>query len=1452
MPKPDLAAGFEWQPTFDELLEQTATSNVVDADWSILKDMIKYKLAEAISSFLAMGPPWPLAPEDALQARIRAYDTLDSFGGAPFTIQRLCELSLHPRTSYTSLPKYLRAVNRVLSVTSERSAFTEDDSHALPLASTSAGGMDAALGVVSQGVVMSPAHHTGRRGSAPSTPRATPPSSPSPFNAATSRPSASPAPSPSPAVVPLLSPIPWLTRTSAPSSPSAESIEPFSLGSPPPSSSLPLDPSSSPRLRTAPLPLAPLAPGSATDPTVSPPKKAHHETRTPTGGVVDEVDPGSGTGETAEPVALTHAAEGEGLGVVGLSPPKTGEAGKGLSPADLLGRTGGEKEEPTSLQERFVRASRMDDDAPTESVYRSTLHLLAQRLLPSSIATLPSHLLALASALLSPSLAEELPWAHQERDTDFWDAGNPVAVAVAEWDGEGGKMIEGEKLEMGREDVEGVREARRGYFERVKEAEREEEQGWMGRLEAWPSLPRLRDDYLLPRSSRCSTSSSNSLEAGAKPLLLALIGPSPAKLFPKPDERLKEMDAMGDVEEAMDVKLALSEDDIAFIKGKRAEFKRVKEEQGREVELGEGGVVEAFPRPPSPRLGSPPLFPRSTSLSLTVPSLDAFVGGVGLTSEMSNLPSPPSPGGAGGAGEGAGVGMGEWNRAGEVWSSSAPSSLAPSGRADEYQLAQDDEEIDQLDSDSDGENDFKRLGGRAPLLDQGSVGGVQGLFASDDTMGDAVGETERGIRLRIPRLPSAPSLLPPAPSIPPLSAFSSTTSNAPPTTYSLTPLSGLRSLSISLSWDICASAADDRSVREFVNEEDGKGEKEVCGELKRGAREVRRGWEEGRERWEEEEEEAEGKEEGWPKAEVRGEEEVELRARAPLESRRTEEGVGEEEVDAAGGVEEGMEPGKEEQVVRAPAPPPSPTAAVQPASVRPIDAFLGSVNHRDTSGPPTSSSDFGFVFPEPSSPPAATFLPRAPPRAPPLGLRLPSPLGTNHTSPTAHVAPPSAPDFLVLRCPSLLPQTEKAISPAEDSPRWSNGAALDRFLLARGRGQTLLTKRPAPEKQGQEGAAKKPSLAQAGPARSPHSSPPPGSIPFTIPPFLASSGAPSRAVQRQRSSPLRVVAFSALLQMRPHFVALQQQGFELVHRSSSSSTSSQETAPEPHLTVAPATGVLFVKLVSLLGGGAVPPANKDDPAVLEPDGTKPPRPEPLLTTLSRLTRTTHDRLLVLLEEPTVRVGGVRPYAYTPPVLSALRDLAGGLSQLERERGGRTSAEVALSKGEGHSAELVRGWCGWLEAEERKLRESGYGGLPALDVWGERAWLADDPSEDELSLLHLATGDNALDPLIAAAVVGTCSLNDLSGMDEDDRVAVLEGLVGEERADRLSALFSAFSTTTLTHIQNSGDSPLSGDAPSLFVPFSAMGGSSSDGAFQEQFEAAFDFEKYDAEAGVRRV
>ncbi|GAA5890659.1 hypothetical protein JCM5296_004331 [Sporobolomyces johnsonii] len=326
-PHPDLSPGFEYQPAFDDLIGQIATTNVVDADWRILRDMLKHKLSEAITSFLSIGPQGPLSPEDAYHARLRAYETLDSFSGPPFTIQRLCELSLYPRKQYTSLPKYLRALTRVLSVTSERSAFIEDDAFD-PLASTSATTLDSSLGVVHDGVVMSPAHHTHRRATTPI------PSSPLSSAASAASPRASPQ------VVPLLSPIPWLTAKSDDADSSIDDLAPLSPTHSPAATKRP------PNGATSSFPSA-APPGSGTDPQISPPKAlSHPDTATPTGGLVDEVDPGSGGQETADPVALSSATT--------LSPPK------GLAPADLLDSPN------SSLHARFVRASSPRVELPEE------------------------------------------------------------------------------------------------------------------------------------------------------------------------------------------------------------------------------------------------------------------------------------------------------------------------------------------------------------------------------------------------------------------------------------------------------------------------------------------------------------------------------------------------------------------------------------------------------------------------------------------------------------------------------------------------------------------------------------------------------------------------------------------------------------------------------------------------------------------------------------------------------------------------------------------------------------------------------------------------------------------------------------------------------------------------------------------------------------------------------
>ena len=121
-------------------------------------------------------------------------------------------------------------------------------------------------------------------------------------------------------------------------------------------------------------------------------------------------------------------------------------------------------------------------------------------------------------------------------------------------------------------------------------------------------------------------------------------------------------------------------------------------------------------------------------------------------------------------------------------------------------------------------------------------------------------------------------------------------------------------------------------------------------------------------------------------------------------------------------------------------------------------------------------------------------------------------------------------------------------------------------------------------------------------------------------------------------------------------------------------------------------------------------------------------------------------------------------------------------------------EVALSKGAEHSGELVRRWVQWLAGKDDVAsREEG---LPVLELWGERAWLSEDPSQvrvtslsrifallladrrrsylqDEVTLLDL----DDLNELAACAVLGVCSASDFVALSTEDRVAIFARLIG---------------------------------------------------------------------------
>lgn len=198
-----------------------------------------------------------------------------------------------------------------MSVSSERSAFTEEDdptSFSYGPASTSASTLDEtppALPVDNGSPSVMPG------GGGNGTPM--PP---------TRRPSIGSGSRPVPVPAPLLSPIPWLVNKKEYSD--DESVDSMDLSK---GKGASMSPTADRRLS---LPSSPTPPSNSHHPI------PHGDHSTPTGGLVDELDPGTGGAETIEPVALTHSA------TVGIAP--------GSPLRDQEGET-------TSLRERFVRAS---------------------------------------------------------------------------------------------------------------------------------------------------------------------------------------------------------------------------------------------------------------------------------------------------------------------------------------------------------------------------------------------------------------------------------------------------------------------------------------------------------------------------------------------------------------------------------------------------------------------------------------------------------------------------------------------------------------------------------------------------------------------------------------------------------------------------------------------------------------------------------------------------------------------------------------------------------------------------------------------------------------------------------------------------------------------------------------------------------------------------------------
>ncbi|KPV76617.1 uncharacterized protein RHOBADRAFT_42961 [Rhodotorula graminis WP1] len=1030
-------------------------------------------------------------------------------------------------------------------------------------------------------------------------------------------------------------------------------------------------------------------------------------------------------------------------------------------------------------------------DATQQHAIRTHVRSLAVQLVPPSspiLASLPALLLPSPSRPLTPFVI-----GHDERKIDFWDARR-----VKEWDDE---RRRDELWEMTRAQADELKRSRKDWVEAVKHV-KEEGEGVEGLPAPYTFPARLGDDIILPRvRQRAWTDRTTAFHP--RSTVASLFGSPPTNLLPEPDEALTAIETVPDLDDAFDLKLSVTADQFADVKRIRSAYtsRAQLEEYLCEDEQAWLEELARVPASSIPRLGSPPIFPRSSLPALDPEALvkDPF-GGL-LPSERSDYPSSP---------RGAGISQEQWNKEEglssppvsslepvhlgpppPIWSSSpgkldarraleldpplfhrlSQAALPAAPQLDVSRLVQllqdDDPETDQLEPSDLEDGPFAQPARPASTTFP--------IFPSDDTFGD-LDEQVHGAsvarRIKPPKLSSPHDCLL-ASIAPTLSSFAA--ANASSSSWALAPLPGLRALTLDLSWRAWTLPAGETLKDVLIGGDDDVEVDDDDAELE-GATEAR-------ETEMRDETAAVGEEDEQESItailallkDVEDGDDEELVPRVPVEVEQPVSKVVSPPSAASLDNRDAPETSYSanplptddhalqsgalvELGYAAPPPviddlpsasPPGPAAAISAHRRSPIQS--SSI----PAPPDSSSSDFGFIFPPASSPSS------------PPGQRLSA--GSSPDERVVELVDVEAVDMPLehaLAASATATSEEEPVARLEKAessgPAWSSAAALDRFLTMRGRPVVAPVERELPAAHAAATIVDKPAPPSA------HSSPPPGGIPFTLPPFLSEPVGPPTS---PRHEPLRVVAFDTLLQMRPHLAALQRQSFLPVHRASRF-PSDPHRILEPHLIVDPRSAILFLGLDALVSN-----VDRADEPMVGPLT----RLESVMTTVGRLAAR-FDRLLVVLEEAVQRVGGVKRYSFTPPVLAALQQLASGLVKLA---GGRHGVEVALSKVAGHSAMLVRRWADYLrEKDEAAMAEEG---LPVLELWGGRAWLSDDPAPDEVSLLNLAD----VNELAACAILAVCSAGDFYALSSEDRQAVFARILGEDRVNRMSASVSTF-------------------------------------------------------------
>ncbi|XP_077530147.1 serine/threonine-protein phosphatase 4 regulatory subunit 2-like [Haemaphysalis longicornis] len=138
----------------EEYLAYVAKTGDTVFPWDKVRPLLRRKLELVMEEFRTVSttdevPALPnVPPFNYEEMKDFILEAIDRFDGAPFTVQRLCELLVDPWRNYNRIDKYMRAVEKsvlVVSTIEPRSLAQQANAPACPAASAARSGGDGSI-----------------------------------------------------------------------------------------------------------------------------------------------------------------------------------------------------------------------------------------------------------------------------------------------------------------------------------------------------------------------------------------------------------------------------------------------------------------------------------------------------------------------------------------------------------------------------------------------------------------------------------------------------------------------------------------------------------------------------------------------------------------------------------------------------------------------------------------------------------------------------------------------------------------------------------------------------------------------------------------------------------------------------------------------------------------------------------------------------------------------------------------------------------------------------------------------------------------------------------------------------------------------------------------------------------------------------------------------------------